>query len=61
MNIIKNFLVTPKDIDRANDIYGLPVAVFKGKNTLSKSEILSKDSIKIQEEIYLKDYTTTVY
>ena len=56
MNIIKNCPVTPEHVDRANDIYGLPIAALKGKATRSKPPIMSKDIIEIPEEIYLKNY-----
>ena len=56
MKIIKNCPVTPEHADRANDIYGLPIAALKGKATQSKPPIMSKDIIEIPEEIYLKNY-----
>ena len=56
MNIIKNCPVTTEHVDRANDIYGLPIAALKGKATRSKSAIMSKDIIEIPEEIYMKNH-----
>ena len=53
MNIIKNCPVTPEHVDRANDIYGLPIAALKGKATQSKTPIMSKETIEIPEELYI--------
>ncbi len=50
-NSIKNCLITVRDIEIAEDIYGPDISTLKGKTTRSKPLIGRKDCLEVLREL----------
>ena len=50
-NLIKNFPATVKDVEIAEDIYGLDIATLKGCTTRKQPPIVIDDQVDIPDEL----------